>query len=126
MSETTISLGSGNLIPSGSISKFIEQQIHNEEKANEISRKNNTYSKIKLQKHDLNTNKGQKKHKEINDKQTVYCICREEERPGMIGCDHCDEWYHTQCLSLSKDEVQRLSKENWSCPNCEFQKGNIP
>merc|ERR1719273_1338195 len=40
----------------------------------------------------------------------------------MIGCDHCDEWYHTQCLSLTKDEVKRLSNENWSCPNCEFKK----
>lgn len=57
----------------------------------------------------------------MNDR-PVYCICREEERPGMIGCDYCDEWYHTQCLSLSKEEVKRLANENWSCPNCEFKK----
>lgn len=60
--------------------------------------------------------------KEKHNKREVYCICREEERPGMIGCDYCDEWYHTQCLSLSKDEVKRLSNENWSCPNCEFKR----
>ena len=59
---------------------------------------------------------------DMNDR-PVYCICREEERPGMIGCDYCDEWYHTQCLSLSKEEVKRLANENWSCPNCEFKKG---
>ena len=61
--------------------------------------------------------------KEKHNKREVYCICREEERPGMIGCDYCDEWYHTQCLSLNKDEVKRLANENWSCPNCEFKRG---
>ena len=60
--------------------------------------------------------------KEGSTNRPVYCICREEERPGMIGCDYCDEWYHTQCLSLSKEEVKRLANENWSCPNCEFKK----
>ena len=59
---------------------------------------------------------------EMNDRH-VYCICREEETPRMIGCDYCDEWYHTQCLNLSKDEVTRLANENWSCPNCELKKG---
>ena len=69
--------------------------------------------------------KGKKKFIKEKHKSTVYCICREKERPGMIGCDHCDEWYHTQCLSLSKDEVKRLSNENWSCPNCEFKRGSF-
>ena len=55
----------------------------------------------------------------------VYCICREPERPGMIGCDYCDEWYHTQCLSLTKEEVKRLANEDWSCPNCDFKKGML-
>ena len=63
--------------------------------------------------------------KEKHNKREVYCICREEERPGMIGCDYCDEWYHTQCLSLTKDEVTRLSNIKWSCPNCDFKKGNF-
>ena len=60
--------------------------------------------------------------KETIDQKPVYCICREEERPGMIGCDYCDEWYHTQCLSLTKDEAKRLSNENWSCVKCELKK----
>ena len=60
--------------------------------------------------------------KDGSSNQPVYCICREEERPGMIGCDYCDEWFHTQCLSLSKEEVTKLANEDWSCPNCEINK----
>ena len=45
--------------------------------------------------------------------------------PGMIGCDFCDEWYHPHCLNLTKDEVIRLSNENWSCPKCDTNKGKI-
>ena len=126
MGEASLSLGSGNPIPSNSIVKYKNISKDNE-KSREISKKDCTSSKVKRQKNDQCTVKGQKqlKEKSNKNKQTVYCICREEERPGMIGCDNCDEWYHTQCLSLSKDEVQRLSNENWSCPNCEFRKGKI-
>ena len=117
-------MGSGNPIPSDCIVKYTNISKDNE-KSKEISKKDCISSKVKRQKNDLGKIKGQKQLKEKNDKneRTVYCICREEERPGMIGCDNCDEWYHTQCLSLSKDEVKRLSNENWSCPNCEFRKG---
>ena len=124
MGEGSLSLGSGNPIPSDCIVKYTNISKDNE-KSKEISKKDCISSKVKRQKNDLCKVKGQKQLKEKNDKneRTVYCICREEERPGMIGCDNCDEWYHTQCLSLSKDEVKRLSNENWSCPNCEFRKG---
>ena len=53
----------------------------------------------------------------------VYCICHKEEKPGMLGCDHCDEWYHIECLALSKNEARRLTKENWCCPKCKIKKG---
>ena len=59
--------------------------------------------------------------KECNNPKPVYCICREGERPGMIGCDFCDEWYHTQCLGLTKDEAKRISNEKWSCVKCELK-----
>ena len=49
----------------------------------------------------------------------VYCVCRKPERPGMIGCDFCDEWFHPDCLKLSKHEVKALTKSQWACPNCE-------
>ena len=59
-------------------------------------------------------------------KRPVYCICRKEEQPGMIGCDFCDEWYHPLCLGLSNEEIKRLAEENWSCPICKSKKGKTP
>ena len=61
----------------------------------------------------------------INDdskQQKMYCICRKAERPGMIGCDFCEEWYHTECLGFSNTDIKRVKKEDWSCPSCK--KGN--
>ena len=55
----------------------------------------------------------------------VYCICRKEEKPGMLGCDHCDEWFHRECLDLSKNDAKRLTNEIWRCPNCEVKKGSF-
>ena len=49
-----------------------------------------------------------------------YCLCREPERPGMIGCDFCEEWYHIACLNLTKDDAMQLTKRKWKCPKCEL------
>ena len=64
----------------------------------------------------------------INDdskQQKMYCICRKAERPGMIGCDNCDEWYHTDCLGFSKTDIKRVKKEDWSCPSCKKGKNKF-
>ena len=68
--------------------------------------------------------------KTISDKKStfnvpIYCLCREPERPGMIGCDYCDEWYHISCLNLSKDEVKELTKCKWTCPKCELKDSKL-
>ena len=55
----------------------------------------------------------------------IYCLCREPERPSMIGCDYCDEWYHISCLNLSKDEVKELTKCKWTCPKCELKDSKL-
>ena len=41
----------------------------------------------------------------------------------MIGCDFCEEWFHPDCLKLSKTEVKTLMKSQWACPNCESDEG---
>ena len=51
----------------------------------------------------------------------IYCLCRKPERPGMIGCDYCDEWFHPDCLKLSKNEVKTLTECQWMCPKCELK-----
>merc|ERR1712150_329998 len=50
----------------------------------------------------------------------VYCICRSgEDRGRMIGCDFCDEWYHTICLNITKAQENELIKKKWRCPKCD-------
>lgn len=126
LEDKTLTLGSGDRNPSETITKFIQNHISTDiVEYEKTMKKGNLQFDDKEQKNDQNSKISKRKHiKDKHVKQKVYCICREEERPGMIGCDHCDEWYHTQCLSLSKEEIKRLSSENWSCPNCEFKKGN--
>ena len=38
----------------------------------------------------------------------------------MIGCDFCEEWYHSSCLNLKKEDVKQLTKCKWKCPKCEL------
>lgn len=56
--------------------------------------------------------------KEISDMKKETCICRKPESPRMIGCDHCEEWYHFECLNLTKKKAKKLARKDWSCPNC--------
>lgn len=53
----------------------------------------------------------------------IYCLCRKPERPNMIGCDHCDEWFHPDCLRLDEADVEELTGCGWMCPKCERKEG---
>ena len=49
------------------------------------------------------------------------CLCRKlAGLKGVIGCNFCEEWVHTACLNLKKDDVDELTKCEWKCPKCEF------
>ena len=122
-----MAMGSGNSNPSITLENLCgERSIETEKIRKSDIRKEGSAKKRKGSRYEVNSIKENKKPKKEPSKDPrVYCICREEERPGMIGCDYCDEWYHTQCLSLSKGEVQRLANEKWSCPNCEFKMGKF-
>ena len=51
----------------------------------------------------------------------VYCLCQTPERPGMIGCDFCEEWFHPDCLGFSRKKVLEATQSHcWACPNCEL------
>lgn len=50
-----------------------------------------------------------------------YCIeaCkrgRVEDGSFMVGCDVCDNWYHGDCVGISKEEANTL--ESYLCPRC--------
>ena len=46
--------------------------------------------------------KSRRNVKNHDEKVVLYCLCREPERPAMIGCDFYEEWYHSSCLNLKK------------------------
>lgn len=35
----------------------------------------------------------------------VYCFCRKGYHGMMLGCEKCDDWYHTTCLGYTKIQV---------------------
>lgn len=45
-----------------------------------------------------------------------YCICRQPFDGLMIGCDHCDDWYHDSCIGMSKERAEKV--EHYTCPSC--------
>ncbi|KAI9911834.1 hypothetical protein PsorP6_009381 [Peronosclerospora sorghi] len=45
-----------------------------------------------------------------------YCICRQPFDGLMIGCDHCDDWFHDSCIGMSKEKVEKV--EHYTCPSC--------
>ncbi|KAK2026702.1 PHD-finger domain-containing protein [Colletotrichum zoysiae] len=47
-----------------------------------------------------------------------YCICRgPDDHRFMISCDVCEDWFHGECVDISKDVGENLI-ERFVCPNC--------
>ena len=40
-----------------------------------------------------------------------------EDDRVMIACDQCDEWFHTNCLQIPDEAVDRV--DTFICPDCE-------
>ena len=49
----------------------------------------------------------------------AFCLCNERQYDGklMFQCDFCDNWFHPECLDMSKEEIkakeQQGDKELW-------------
>ncbi len=53
----------------------------------------------------------------IEDKGVRHCVCGgPSDGRFMLCCDRCSKWYHGQCLSISKDNVDEEAE--WKCPEC--------
>ncbi|XP_053551421.1 CXXC-type zinc finger protein 1 [Bombina bombina] len=47
----------------------------------------------------------------------VYCICRKPDiNCFMIGCDHCNEWFHGHCINITEKMAKAIRE--WYCQQC--------
>lgn len=47
----------------------------------------------------------------------VYCICRSgDANRFMIACDHCEEWYHGDCVNVKERDAKYIKK--YFCKVC--------
>merc|ERR1712133_739 len=54
---------------------------------------------------------------EDNEEESVYCICRSADvNRFMIGCDHCEEWYHGDCIGVTDKDAKYIKK--FYCKEC--------
>lgn len=50
------------------------------------------------------------------DRVPVYCMCEMPYNPDlfMVECEGCDEWFHPECMQLTKKEVEKMA--HFVCP----------
>ncbi|XP_063792175.1 CXXC-type zinc finger protein 1 isoform X5 [Pseudophryne corroboree] len=47
----------------------------------------------------------------------VYCVCRKPDiNCFMIGCDHCNEWFHGDCINITEKMAKAIRE--WYCMQC--------
>ncbi|KAF9879608.1 PHD-finger domain-containing protein [Colletotrichum karsti] len=62
---------------------------------------------------------------EIESDNGPYCICRgPDDHRFMISCDMCEDWFHGECINISKDVGENLI-ERFVCPNCTDGDKNV-
>eukprot|EP00090_Calanus_glacialis_P003794 TRINITY_DN12824_c0_g1_i1.p1 TRINITY_DN12824_c0_g1~~TRINITY_DN12824_c0_g1_i1.p1 ORF type:complete len:692 (-),score=257.36 TRINITY_DN12824_c0_g1_i1:138-2213(-) len=61
---------------------------------------------------------------EEEDGETIYCICRSADvNRFMIGCDHCEEWYHGDCINVTEKESKYIKK--FFCKECREKNSHL-
>ncbi|KAG2174221.1 hypothetical protein INT43_004242, partial [Umbelopsis isabellina] len=63
-------------------------------------------------------NSPQPTHPGDNSNVEVFCICRSPESGLMIECDTCGEWYHGNCVRVSRREAK--AQTSYVCPICSI------
>merc|ERR1711936_1147409 len=56
--------------------------------------------------------------------ETLYCICRSTDVSRfMIGCDHCQEWYHGDCINITEEHSKYIKK--FYCVECREKNNHL-
>jgi hypothetical protein len=48
-----------------------------------------------------------------------YCFCRQAYHGQMIGCEECDDWFHLNCIGLTKIQADKIDK--YICLRCTIR-----
>ena len=57
------------------------------------------------------------KPKSFSSEEPLFCICRQPESDFMIQCDSCKEWYHGNCIGITKRKAKSL--DTYTCKICK-------
>ena len=50
----------------------------------------------------------------------LFCQCRLPEQGRIIQCDHCQEWYHSKCVTVP-ESVWKAKNAKWFCKICKYK-----
>lgn len=59
---------------------------------------------------------GDSKNTKKSSEEQVFCICRRPESDFMIECDRCKEWYHGNCIGITKRKARSI--DTYICDGC--------
>uniref|UniRef100_A0A158R5M1 CXXC-type zinc finger protein 1 n=1 Tax=Syphacia muris TaxID=451379 RepID=A0A158R5M1_9BILA len=52
-----------------------------------------------------------------NNAEESNCFCGKVSKGmAMIGCDYCSDWYHMQCVQITRAQAKTIEK--YACPRC--------
>eukprot|EP00271_Cylindrocystis_brebissonii_P011957 TRINITY_DN29992_c0_g1_i1.p1 TRINITY_DN29992_c0_g1~~TRINITY_DN29992_c0_g1_i1.p1 ORF type:complete len:238 (-),score=26.52 TRINITY_DN29992_c0_g1_i1:949-1662(-) len=53
------------------------------------------------------------------DRVAVYCKCEMPYNPDdlMIQCEHCKDWFHPNCVKLTKEQIRKMA--GYTCSDCQ-------
>ena len=68
---------------------------------------------------DAEVKRGQLRRKKFKASYTIplHCTCRMPEILPMVECSKCKQWYHNDCVDVSKEALENPNKE-WFCVSC--------
>lgn len=72
----------------------------------------------------LSDSSGDDMDSESTSNRKLYCICKSSDiERFMIGCDHCNEWYHGDCIGVTQIAAKHI--KSYICEVCRKLKPNL-